>query len=149
MKQRKKQWLLLLPVLLLGVLAAVFTACRTTSNEIVLEFGMFTGSYWDVANADSFAIIDKAIANDTYEKAQDALAESKNLVLDKYNMFEYIASLCDTLNPKAEKKMVTLKPCRSGADIHNFWNYTVMRGLFKLKMKAINLLCGNTLMKKK
>ena len=97
----------------------------------------------------TIAIIDKAIANDTYEKAQDALAESKNLVLDKYNMFEYIASLCDTLNPKAEKKMVTLKPCRSGADIHNFWNYTVMRGLFKLKMKAINLFCGNNLMKKK
>ena len=60
MKQRKKQWLLLLPVLLLVVLA-VFSSCRTTSNEIVLEFGMFTGSYWDVANADSFAIIDKAI----------------------------------------------------------------------------------------
>ena len=38
----------------------------------------------------TIAIIDKAIANDTYEKAQDALAESKNLVLDKYNMFEYI-----------------------------------------------------------
>lgn len=60
MKKRIKQLLLLLPVLIL-VLIAIFTACRSHSNEIVLEFGMFTGSYWDVANADSFAIIDKAI----------------------------------------------------------------------------------------
>lgn len=32
------------------------------SNEIVLEFGMFTGSGWDVANANSYILIDKAIA---------------------------------------------------------------------------------------
>ena len=31
------------------------------SRETVLEFGMFTGSNWDVANANSFLIIDKAI----------------------------------------------------------------------------------------
>lgn len=31
-------------------------------KEIVLEFGMFTGSNWDVANANSFVIIDEAIA---------------------------------------------------------------------------------------
>lgn len=60
MKQRKKQLFILLAVLLLVLLAA-FTACRSQTKDIVLEFGMFTGSYWDVANADSFAIIDKAI----------------------------------------------------------------------------------------
>ena len=96
----------------------------------------------------TIALIDHAIADNAYEKAQKSLEESKNLVLDKYNMFEYIASLCDTLNPDAKKEQVTLKPCRSGADLHNFWNYTVMRGLFKLKMKAINLFCGNSLIKK-
>ena len=30
-------------------------------QPIVLEFGMFTGSNWDVANANSFIIIDEAI----------------------------------------------------------------------------------------
>ena len=30
-------------------------------HETVLEFGMFAGSNWDVANANSFVIIDKAI----------------------------------------------------------------------------------------
>lgn len=95
----------------------------------------------------TIAIIDKVIAEETFEKSQAAIAESKRLVLDKYNMFEYIASLCDTLNPNAEKQEVTLEPCHSSEDIHNFWNYTVMRGLFKLKMKLINLFCGNNLMK--
>ena len=32
-------------------------------REITLEFGMFTGSNWDVAQANSFTIIDKAIDN--------------------------------------------------------------------------------------
>jgi len=33
-----------------------------SKKETVLEFGMFTGSNWDVANANSFVIIDEAIA---------------------------------------------------------------------------------------
>ena len=40
------------------LIAAVFHA---RPGEIVLEFGMFTGSNWDVANANSFVIIDEAI----------------------------------------------------------------------------------------
>lgn len=32
------------------------------TRPVVLEFGMFTGSNWNVANANSFAIIDQAIA---------------------------------------------------------------------------------------
>lgn len=43
----------------LGVGLAVYTG--NMRREIVLEFGMFTGSNWDVANANSFVIIDKAI----------------------------------------------------------------------------------------
>ena len=34
---------------------------RIRKKEVVLEFGMFTGSNWDVANANSFIIIDEAI----------------------------------------------------------------------------------------
>lgn len=40
-----------------ALLAAFFSRNRTT----VLEFGMFTGSNWDVANANSFMIIDEAV----------------------------------------------------------------------------------------
>lgn len=93
------------------------------------------------------AAIDRVIAEDTYSKSQEALAESKRLVLDKFNMFEYIASLCDTLNPEAPRKEVTLKPCHSMHEIHNFWNYLVVRAYYKLKMRIIDAVCGNRLKK--
>lgn len=89
--------------------------------------------------------IDRVIAADTYSQAQTALMQSKNLVLDKFNMFEYIAALCDTLNPDAPKKDVRLVPCRSTDDVHNLWNYTVARTYYNLKMKAINLFHGRSL----
>lgn len=47
-----------------GLLAFLLLLCRLPlagKREIVLEFGMFTGSNWDVANANSFVIIDEAI----------------------------------------------------------------------------------------
>lgn len=48
-------------VLLVGL--AVFGICKIHYRQkITLEFGMFTGSNWDVAQANSFTIIDKAIA---------------------------------------------------------------------------------------
>lgn len=40
----------------------LFFAHYGKKKEIILEFGMFTGSNWDVATANSFVIIDKAIA---------------------------------------------------------------------------------------
>ncbi len=47
-------------VLLTGL--AVHEICQMRKQQnIVLEFGMFTGSNWDVAQANSFVIIDKAI----------------------------------------------------------------------------------------
>ncbi len=49
----------------LGVFGAAALLCGAAwsgrQKEMVLEFGMFTGSNWDVANANSFTIIDQAI----------------------------------------------------------------------------------------
>lgn len=47
-----------------AVLAAVLLTawCFREKKETVLEFGMFTGSNWEVASANSFKIVDKAIA---------------------------------------------------------------------------------------
>lgn len=46
----------------LAVLLAVICIVHIRSRqEIVLEFGTFAGSNWDVANANSFIIFDKAI----------------------------------------------------------------------------------------
>jgi len=83
--------------------------------------------------------IDSAINNNIYEKSIESLEESKRLVLDRYNMFEYIASICDTLNPMAEKRDVTLSPCVSSLDFHNFLNYTFLRSYYKAEMGVYKL----------
>ncbi len=46
-------------VMVLFLAAGIYYA---GTRPVVLEFGMFTGSNWNVANANSFAIIDQAIA---------------------------------------------------------------------------------------
>lgn len=60
MKCENKKWLLPVGALLLSALLAV-ALYAAREKEIVLELGMFTGSNWDVANANSFIIIDEAI----------------------------------------------------------------------------------------
>jgi len=55
-------------LLLLAVILAVFLfSLKKCKREVTIEFGMFAGSNWDVANGDSYRIIDKAIMK--YEKA--------------------------------------------------------------------------------
>lgn len=49
-------------ILLFALSAAGIIIYCTKPRSVVLEFGMFTGSNWNVANANSFAIIDNAIA---------------------------------------------------------------------------------------
>ena len=58
--KKKYGWAAAAAILVLG--AAVLAAGFCRKKETVLEFGMFTGSNWDVAHANSFVIIDKAIA---------------------------------------------------------------------------------------
>lgn len=49
-------------IVVVSLLAILLTYGVYKKNKVtVLEFGMFTGSYWDVANANSFIIIDEAI----------------------------------------------------------------------------------------
>lgn len=60
MMKKRYGWAAAAGALLLAVL--VMVSGHWCKKETVLEFGMFTGSNWDVANANSFVIIDKAIA---------------------------------------------------------------------------------------
>lgn len=58
---RRKYWIagLLALILLAGAGGILYTVTRR--SEIVLEFGMFAGSNWDVDNPNSYTIIDQAI----------------------------------------------------------------------------------------
>lgn len=74
-----------------------------------------------------------------FEKSQEYLQICKNLVLDKYNMFEYVASICDKLNPNAPKEQVTIQPCNSSKSVHNLVNYLILRSYYKTEMKIYDI----------
>lgn len=97
----------------------------------------------------SVRAIDALIASDTYEKSTDALLESKELVLEDYNMFNYIASCLDRLNPAAPKSEVLIRPAKSMHDLHNVYLYFVERNLFKLKKFVRSLFKGKSILEQK
>ncbi|MBE5989706.1 MAG: extracellular solute-binding protein [Paenibacillaceae bacterium] len=59
----KKRRFLLSGMIGLLLLLACFFLYNKNSRPVILEFGMFTGSNWDVASANSFKIFDRAIAD--------------------------------------------------------------------------------------
>lgn len=54
-------------------------------------------------------IIDEVIAHDLAEKNRDKLIEATDLLLDKYNVINVIADVCDSLNPDAPKQNIVMK----------------------------------------
>lgn len=86
---------------------------------------------------EAIATIDHAIAECRYEKSIGALHEAKQLMLDKYNMFEYIAHLCDSLDASLPKREVRIEPCHSGKEWHNFLRYTFGRKWYETKWKLL------------
>lgn len=89
--------------------------------------------------------IEQVIASHRYEASTNILDAMKQQVLDKYNMFEYTARLCDQLNPDAPKQQVFLQPCHSGLDWNNFINYTFKNNYYKFLTKYHFWKNGNTL----
>lgn len=93
-------------------------------------------SVLDIHNFDqAVKCIDKVIAEDTFNKRQAELSQCKKLVMDDYNMFNYIVRVCTKLNAQASKETVTLKPSGQFFDFHNLYLYTVGRNIFKIKRK--------------
>ena len=93
----------------------------------------------------AIAAIDTAIQQHRYEQSADLLGDCKKRVLDEYNMFEYVAHLCDQLNPQAKKEQVVIQPCHSVMDWHNFTNYTFRHNYYKVLTKLHYLINGNKL----
>ena len=84
---------------------------------------------------EAIRIIDEAIANNKYEHSIEALHSAKTQMLDTYNMFEFIAHLCDGLNANLPKKEVTINPCHSSENLINFWRYSIGRKWYELKWR--------------
>ena len=66
-------------------------------------------------------IIDKAIAEDLAGKSAAAIEEAKQLVLDKYNLFNLIVEQIQDMNPDAPKSDYTIKHDMSFFDLKKFY----------------------------
>lgn len=93
----------------------------------------------------AIGLIDRTIAARRFEQSAAVLAACKQTVLGKYNMFEYAARLCDTLNPELPKQAVTIRPCRSGQAWENILNYSIKHNYYKLLAKCHYWRNGNQL----
>jgi hypothetical protein len=94
---------------------------------------------------EAIEIIENAIQNQLYEQSVNVLSNCKQRVLGEYNMFEYVARLCDQLNPNAPKQQVTIHPCKSGTSWENFLNYTFCHNYYKFITQLHFLRHGNKL----
>lgn len=87
--------------------------------------------------------IDQVIANDTFDKRQAELSHCKKLVLEDYNMFNYIVNLCSKLDAQSPREKITLKPAGQFFDWHNFYLYTIGWNFSKLRGKLQTCLRHN------
>ena len=97
----------------------------------------------------SVKIIDELIASDCYENTKSLLGTCKDLVLDDYNMFNYLARCLDNLNPDLPKKNISIKPANSMHDWHNVYHYLIERNIFKIKMFLKALINGKSILLRK
>ncbi|WP_027449961.1 glycosyltransferase family 10 domain-containing protein [Xylanibacter brevis] len=93
-------------------------------------------------------IIEQQLQAQRYEQSVAALDAMKQRVLGEYNMFEYVARLCDQMNPDAPKQTVTIHPCKSGMDWRNMVHYAFSQNYYKLQTKLHFLRYGNQLQSK-
>jgi len=98
---------------------------------------------------EAISIIDTTIRQNEYENNRLLLRQCKELVLEKYNMFDMIASYCDMLDPAATKVPITLKPAVSALDWHNAYLYLFENNYYNLKMKLNKMFKKTSILSKK
>jgi multiple sugar transport system substrate-binding protein len=81
----KKKYIIIAVIVLLMVITVLAFLINRGSKTIVLEFGMFAGSNWDVANANSYVIIDKAIERFEREHKNVKIHYSSGILKEDYS----------------------------------------------------------------
>ena len=82
---KKKKIIAVTCTLLLFVILLTAVISIYKNQKIVLTFGMFAGSNWDVANANSYAIIDQAIEVFEKEHPNVQVVYESGVVKDEYS----------------------------------------------------------------
>ena len=90
-------------------------------------------------------IIDSIISDNThFENNLPLLRECKELVLEDYNIFNYIAMCLDKLNPTLPKTDVVVHPAKTMSDWHNIYLNVIGRNSFKIKNTIRSLFIGKS-----
>lgn len=84
MMRHVKKWIVACMLLIITISIGAFVHSKRT-DKIVLEFGMFTGSNWGVANANSFVMIDQAIARFEAEHPNVAVHYQSGISKEDYS----------------------------------------------------------------
>ncbi|MFP4487243.1 MAG: glycosyltransferase family 10 domain-containing protein [Campylobacterales bacterium] len=93
----------------LGEAYPIYYGC-TNLNEY---FNDKAFSYIDIKKfRKSVEIIEKVISNNFYENFYNEIIESKKLVLNDYNFFNFAIKLCASINKSNQSERVSLKPQR-------------------------------------
>ncbi len=83
----------------------------------------------------SVQTIEKIIANNTYEQKQAELQLARDLVLDKFNLFQLITEQLDLMDPNATKQELTLKHDTAFMDLKKIQVMILSRTMNKIRMK--------------
>lgn len=93
----------------------------------------------------SIAAINRVINDEQhFETAGPVLEACKELVLEDYNIFNYIATCLDKLDPNLPRTNVTIQPAKTMADWHNIYLNVIGRNSFKLKNAIRSLFKGES-----
>lgn len=93
----------------------------------------------------SIKAIDRIITDDThFDTHLPLLKECKELVLEDYNIFNYIAMCLDRLDPSLPKTDVTIHPAKTMSDWHNIYLNVIGRNTFKLKNAIRSFFMGKS-----
>lgn len=84
---------------------------------------------------EAFAAICQAIEQKRYEQSREVLAECKQLVMQKYNMFTLIADVCRNIQPTDNGDSTLILPASKFFSIHNWYLYTFGRTFYKMKAR--------------
>lgn len=120
----------------------IYYGCKNISDYFP-QNALLNIDIYDVEK--SIAAIDKII-NDKqhFDTVHPVLENCKNLVLEDYNIFNYIAGCLDKLNPNLPKKQVTIHPAKTMTDWHNFYLNVVERNIYKIKSSLQTLFKGRS-----
>lgn len=120
----------------------IYYGCKNIHDYFPQE-ALLKIDIYDVEN--SIKAIDKLLDDDSfYDSHMPVLQECKNLVLGDFNIFNYVASCLDKLNPHLPKEDRTIYPAKTMSDWHNVYLNVIERNVFKLKQSVKTIFKGRT-----